>query len=676
MGSIVSFTAMVVLLSQFNGKPVFTWNGVTLNAVVAILSVTIKANIAYVVSECMAQWKWIMFIREPRLLIDFDRLDAATRGPLGSLRVLFKTKSALAVRFGAVLTLVAVGLDPFAQQLVQLRNSLVFTESRSEDSGPVALTSRAPFYGMGSAVTVSNNGTPYCETELHLSMQAAILNGFSRSPWEIEREALTQCPTSNCTWEPFNTVGVCHRCNDITSDLELVGGFRDIMNMERPGRIDNWKDIDATAFALPNGHYFAYKDGCPPYTLQSASCKNGQGQGWSSNGREGYAATFFGTGNPYKTNSMRDIETLIWSTSLIYPDVEAVNKSSPIPVPWLFEDSYEPMHWPDVPMQAMECAIYYCVKTVHATVQGNQLSEHVTEAKEFKPDPNSWLGSDSGSYGSEEIPPDGKIGSMEYHPVYSTAYNSTLFLRDLSNETSDIFRIKGHSVKSISHYMQDLFLANWPNATDVRKAIQKKLGKDAVGFNGALEGPLSDHLDMNATPPALQGLWSWSRTNFSGHFYTLATSMTNEMRRNYDPELKTESGQERDRYQDGSMNFYGKVGKSSVLYDVRWPWLAAHASMLVCAIIFLFITLGSSGDPSTVPLAKNSSLATIRHGYHVGGVLESSNTVEHMQKTAREAYVKLPQGDDDEGTPCSRRQEREKRSEPCIVPVFEGRGDV
>lgn len=94
IGSIAAFIAMVILLGHFNGKEVFEWNSVTLNAIVSILSVTVKASVIYVISECIAQWKWILFSREQRLLIDFDRIDGATRGPLGSLRVLLKTKGA------------------------------------------------------------------------------------------------------------------------------------------------------------------------------------------------------------------------------------------------------------------------------------------------------------------------------------------------------------------------------------------------------------------------------------------------------------------------------------------------------------------------------------------------------------------------------------------------------
>ncbi|KAJ3545955.1 hypothetical protein NM208_g2255 [Fusarium decemcellulare] len=92
--SVASFIAIVALLSHFHGKSVYTWNGVTLNALVSILSVVMKASLAHVTAECMAWWKQILFTQEPRLLIEFDRIDAATRRPFGSRKTLSRSQCA------------------------------------------------------------------------------------------------------------------------------------------------------------------------------------------------------------------------------------------------------------------------------------------------------------------------------------------------------------------------------------------------------------------------------------------------------------------------------------------------------------------------------------------------------------------------------------------------------
>lgn len=87
------FTVISILLAKFDGQPVFERNGVTLNTLVSICSVTSKAAIAFVLSVCLSQWKWILFARYEGPLINFDRLDSATRGPLGSLRVATRTRA-------------------------------------------------------------------------------------------------------------------------------------------------------------------------------------------------------------------------------------------------------------------------------------------------------------------------------------------------------------------------------------------------------------------------------------------------------------------------------------------------------------------------------------------------------------------------------------------------------
>ncbi|KAK4034581.1 hypothetical protein C8A01DRAFT_38934 [Parachaetomium inaequale] len=229
LGSIAFFVAMVAVLASSNGQEVASWNGVTRNAVVSILSLAMKSSLAYVLAECMAQWKWVLFAREPRPLMDFERIDAATRGPLGSLRVLTRTKGPLALQFGAVLTLLIIGLDPFAQQLMQFRDTF------ADESSISALISSTGRYYMGTAVLNSpnkpvptNSSDPAhgytVKPELPLSMQSAIFAGLSRAPAEVEQEVLVRCLTSNCTWDPFITLGVCYRCNNVTTKLESVDG--------------------------------------------------------------------------------------------------------------------------------------------------------------------------------------------------------------------------------------------------------------------------------------------------------------------------------------------------------------------------------------------------------------------------------------------------------------------
>lgn len=85
--------ALVVILAAYDGKAVFEWKGVTLNTVLSVISTASKASLLYSISELISQWKWIVFTSTRRPLIDFERIDAASRGPWGSLELMWKCKS-------------------------------------------------------------------------------------------------------------------------------------------------------------------------------------------------------------------------------------------------------------------------------------------------------------------------------------------------------------------------------------------------------------------------------------------------------------------------------------------------------------------------------------------------------------------------------------------------------
>lgn len=92
VGAGLCLLSMSILLVKFNHQPIFSWHGVTLNALVSVLSTASKGGLLLTVEEATGQWKWILFTRQPRPLVDFDRIDEASRGPLGSLTLIWRLK--------------------------------------------------------------------------------------------------------------------------------------------------------------------------------------------------------------------------------------------------------------------------------------------------------------------------------------------------------------------------------------------------------------------------------------------------------------------------------------------------------------------------------------------------------------------------------------------------------
>lgn len=83
-----SLVVMIVLLRAYDGHSIFHWHSVTLNAVISVLSVIMKGALTSVAATCIGQWKWILFTRERCPVLDFEKIDKASRGSWGFFSVL------------------------------------------------------------------------------------------------------------------------------------------------------------------------------------------------------------------------------------------------------------------------------------------------------------------------------------------------------------------------------------------------------------------------------------------------------------------------------------------------------------------------------------------------------------------------------------------------------------
>lgn len=91
--SVGLLAALVILLNQYNGKPLPDWPaGLTLNAAVALIATILRAVTVMIVSEGLSQLKWNRFAFKDRRLTDLHIFDQASRGPWGSLLMLLKAR--------------------------------------------------------------------------------------------------------------------------------------------------------------------------------------------------------------------------------------------------------------------------------------------------------------------------------------------------------------------------------------------------------------------------------------------------------------------------------------------------------------------------------------------------------------------------------------------------------
>lgn len=435
-------------------------------------------------------------------------------------------------------------------------------------------------------------------------MQAAVLDGVSRSEHVVKQQSRVECPTGICTWSSFQTLGVCHRCTDLSPQLKKHHNFGKVYDGLVYGDADyvTWAQIknstkNATAFVLPNGHFLVEQDRLFLAGLVSPNSY--------------FLMSSFGSGNPDKTNSMQDIDTLIWSMSVIHSV-----KSGPL------SDS-QGDRWPDVDMSAQECALYYCVKEIELSVDGNIIQENATEVPDAKRDPSSWAPDVPGpdAYAPENIPPDNELGSLEFNEFYSHFSRNDLVLHFPDDLNKPSYSISPPAVWSLNHFVEQLLSTNITGGANMTALISEVLPNNSAGYNGIIDS-------YGAEPLSLGGIWS-SKVDVPATFSALATSITNEIRRSVDDE----------GYGSAVL---GHTGTPTQYYQTEWAWIVLHGIMLIGGALFFYVTVwnqpSSLGD---IPTWKNSSLAVLSQGSIAEAVLKDTDLVAEMEGRARKEKVKI-----------------------------------
>lgn len=130
--SYMAMIALVIILKLYENEPVPRWPGhITLNALISVTSTIMKAAIAVPITASISQTKWMWF-KERNPVRGMQVFDEASRGPLGALKLLFSKYVLSLASLGALIILLALGMDPFFQQVVSY--PLEFREMHVSDS--------------------------------------------------------------------------------------------------------------------------------------------------------------------------------------------------------------------------------------------------------------------------------------------------------------------------------------------------------------------------------------------------------------------------------------------------------------------------------------------------------------------------------------------------------------
>lgn len=106
----------------------------SLNATIALVITAAKSTALLSVAACISQWKWVYFSARPRRLEHMDLIEEASRGPYGSLGMIVRIPWSMAT-LGAIVTVVALGIDTFAQQVISQDSTITWVDDGAASFG-------------------------------------------------------------------------------------------------------------------------------------------------------------------------------------------------------------------------------------------------------------------------------------------------------------------------------------------------------------------------------------------------------------------------------------------------------------------------------------------------------------------------------------------------------------
>jgi hypothetical protein len=241
-----SLLAVVVTLREYDGRESPEWQlpvgagkykktfVLNINAIISIFTTTFSSGLLIPVAASMSQLKWVWF-QQGHPLSHYQAFESAARGPLGSVILLWTLRGRRLACVGAVIVVAALGVG-FSIQ------SLVIYPLRPVQVELATIGKTNVYYGVPEP--------PYA---MSTEMLGATLRGIVQ-PSDPSEMKFT-CPSGNCTWEEFVTLGVCSQCFNVTDSFDQACGTTDIKYVSpgSDGNTNSTASVPYCNYTLPNG---------------------------------------------------------------------------------------------------------------------------------------------------------------------------------------------------------------------------------------------------------------------------------------------------------------------------------------------------------------------------------------------------------------------------------------
>ncbi|KAK8023594.1 hypothetical protein PG993_011660 [Apiospora rasikravindrae] len=211
--SIACMGALIVILTRIDNIPLpHWWLPIQPNSLIAVLTTVAKSSMMLSVASCISQLKWGHFSQQPRKLVDLETFDEASRGPWGSATLLWLLSFRAPILFTsglALVTIVSLGIDPCAQQVLEFPTQLTPLDNITVDIGVAN-----QYFSKGLLEDTHRSYIFVSNADL-LHLQASIIN--SAVGTVFQPHVSCPAPATRCYWDEITTLGICSDYRDVTS---------------------------------------------------------------------------------------------------------------------------------------------------------------------------------------------------------------------------------------------------------------------------------------------------------------------------------------------------------------------------------------------------------------------------------------------------------------------------
>jgi hypothetical protein len=444
---------------------------------------------------------------------------------------------------------------------------------------------------------------------------AAIWRGFSNDSLQESRLASFACPTGNCTWPAYASLGVCSSCNDISKRITSQRGRGSSSYYFADGSRGNIPVVTIPYYSnvIVGPRLVDYLRYDIPELQLSLSNNLGNFTVGANSGLDLDATLVVQTTpDPGLTLSFQQLKTLVISFSYLRADDSFRDGST---------------NWEDTKVTAGECALYFCTKLIQSEVVQGTLHETVL---------GEWTNRTKYSFGAGapnrfssnagSSAPD----AFEHYEQYNALSNYTLYFPSDWYRTDLQLFIPEEEYRRIPNMPKvdrqnlQVNISQATIATTIRWFYSEFTRRRETGsFYNQLVYPIFGYNDTRQ-PQSILGL-GVSR-NITGTFENVAATMSKWIR-------------------DVSFQKDPTIGLTEqyvVRIRIRLAFLSLPLLTIICGCIFSIMSIWSSRQHGMPPW-KVSSLATLTYGLDDGSRsnLRQAAAAGYLEAEAKQMVVRM-----------------------------------